>query len=241
MKRLLVAVLLCCGRTEPFDAREPPAPPPPDAGPMKLPLTCRGDCKQRSFDQSTYASCSVRAECDHLSGEGYVCYSDGGCARVLALRDFGRGRVLAYGDSTSLGDLFTRQNLPAVLSAKAAPRIASFGDTFICRESIGYPPLPDGVRYLGMQLPATWPDGRALARDWDVLVWCGWRNDGPDAGPAPGLFAEYVSEGGGLIAVFDYQDADNPSLRWANRLLEPFELSFEVNRLDWGTLKGCVP
>jgi hypothetical protein len=30
-------------------------------------------------------------------------------------------------------------------------------------------------------------------------------------------------------------------VRHANQLLAPFELSFEANRLDWGTLEACVP
>ena len=231
MRRAALLLLVsACGRTTPYPRDVPTPLPRADAGA----LACF-DCDAGTVD--TFASCSITADCDVLDGEGRLCFSDGGCPRVLAYRRFGHGRVLAYGDGTSFGHLYGAMGIEALLTSEPAPRVASFGDDFGCRPTeggaAGYEGLPKSVHYLGTGFV-----GRL--DDWDLVIWCAIRPWAYDAGVLPARLDDFVSNGGGLAVTYDYQLAKVPETDRLNQAIAPFGLQFESNVLGWGPMRACI-
>jgi hypothetical protein len=203
-------------------------------------------CQQVRATIETKASCSISVLPGFtLDGEGFLVA--GGKHRVLAMDRWGKGHVLAWCDSTELRQLLGAFKVTQYLGQTAAPRVAVFGNTW-CETALG-PELP----YLGKTLPRSYlSDPEALARDFDVLVFCGYGQSGPrgvDHAPALVPFVEKL--GKGLLVAMDYKNPPSGSgpieqvdFDQMNALLQPSGIQFDGVYLDWGPAPialDCVP
>ncbi|MBI3184118.1 MAG: hypothetical protein HYZ28_18450 [Myxococcales bacterium] len=263
MRVLLVTLAFCCGRTEPLAG--PPAaatsgPTNPaavkDAGAAPGP-GCRraappdGGCRDASVAVATMQSCSFEVLAGfEVDAEAFI-EADAGCGRVLALKRWGGGHLLAYCDSTSLGTLWRAAPIDRYLAQRERPRIASIGDGFPCNpdgSKFGYPILPATITYLGEDLPDRYrADAGALATDWDAIVFCGARRsiwNAKLADTSAELSAYVIEHGAGLAVVLDYYlSGADPDFQLADRLLGPAGLRLERVSLGYDTarLESCVP
>ncbi len=205
-------------------------------------------CGALNFTIGTQQSCSLGLEPGAaLDGEGFISLG-GQQHRVFALDRWGKGHIIAWCDATTLPELLAAFDVMGYLGGVPAPRVASFGDDHLCEPGkLGNHPLPKSIEYQGDDLPAKYKgNAAALAADFDVVIFCGFRQGWPN--PWVQEVGEFVSVyGKGFLAVMDYegvvtaQDFANMSA-----ITKPSGIVFNPLNLAWAPSAisvnlECVP
>jgi hypothetical protein len=182
-----------------------------------------------------------------MDGEGFI-EIQGQPHRVFAIDRWGSGHVVAWCDATTLPDLLAAFNVVGYLGQVANPRVASFGDDYLCRPG-GIPghPLPDTIEYQGLDLPAQYQgDPAALAADWDVIILCGFRMPWSYDWVAE-IGAFVTNYGKGFLAVMEYESlAFDTDFQNMSDITSPAGIVFQPLNLDWAPASAevsldCVP
>ncbi len=229
-----------------LDAAMPDAADPcPDGG---TPGDAGCHCGALSFTIDTQQSCSLGLQPGaDLDGEGFISLG-GQQHRVFALDRWGKGHIIAWCDATTLPELLMAFDVTGYLGGVAQPRVASFGDNYLCKPgALSSHPLPKTIAYQGEDLPAKYQgNSAALAQDFDVVIFCGFRQGWPN--PWITELGEFVAiHGKGLLAVMDYegivtaQDFANMSA-----ITKPSGIVFNPLNLAWAPSSinvalECVP
>ncbi len=206
------------------------------------------DCGKLEFKIDTKQSCSIGLEPGAtVDGEGFISLA-GQQHRVFAMDRWGKGHIVAWCDSTTLPELLAAFDVTGYLGQVPTPRVASFGDDFLCEPGkLPQQALPPSIQYQGKDLPAKYKgNSAALAQDFDVVIFCGFRQGWPN--PWVTELGEFVSlHGKGLLAVMDYegivhaQDFSNMSA-----ITQPSGIVFNPLNLAWAPSATnvsieCVP
>lgn len=207
------------------------------------------DCVDIAFEIQTMQACAMSiVDGFEMDGEGFIeLYGDE--YRVFAMDRWGEGHVIGWCDGTTLGDLLDAFNVIGYLGQVEDPAeatVAAFGDNFLCNPG-AYSLLPDYINYLGEDLPAEYlDDPAALAEDYDVVIFCGfripWTNDWVEE------IGTFVSvHGKGFLAVMEYEgvtiDLDFENM---SDITQPAGIVFDPLNLEWApasaeVLIECVP
>jgi len=206
------------------------------------------DCPELNFSLETKQACAMTILPGfEVDAESFITL-EGADHRVLAMDRWGAGHIVAWCDGTTLGDLLLSFNLAEYLGQTDTPRVASFGDDAICAyEGWVGSPVPAWVQYQGEDLPAQYRGNpSALAADWDVVIFCGFRI--PWAYDWSAEIASFVAtHGKGFLAVMDYEgvvqstDFTNMSLitSQAGIRFDPLNLAWAPSSTD--VVLDCVP
>ncbi len=164
------------------------------------------ECGKLEFAIDTKQSCAISIQPGTtVDGEGFI-QLGGQSHRVFAMDRWGKGHVIAWCDATTLPDLLDAFNVTGYLGQVTDPKVASFGDDYLCEPGkIAGHLLPTWIQYQGFDLPAKYKGNAALlAQDFDVVIFCGFRTNWPTDWSAD--IASYVAnEGKGFLAVMDYE------------------------------------
>jgi hypothetical protein len=204
-------------------------------------------CEGIQFTIDTKQACALSISSGfQMDGESFI-QLNGTDYRVFAMDRWGSGHVIAWCDSTTTNELLNAFNVAGYLGQVDQPKVASFGDNYLCNPGVLPESPPAWVTYLGEDLPANYAnDPAALAADWDVLLVCGFRI--PWANDWSAEIGAFVSQyGKGLLALGDYegvlmaQDFTNLSA-----ITSPAGIIFEPLNLPWSPTSTsvvieCVP
>jgi hypothetical protein len=211
-------------------------------------------CGKFHFTIDTKQSCSLSVLPGFkVDAESFI-RLEGKDYRVFAMTRWGKGHLVAWCDATTLGSLLAAFRVEEYLGQRVSPRVASFGDKYLCRPGAlatsGVPRLPDSITYLGETLPEGYLDDPAsLAADWDVLVYCGFRVPMPQDLP-PALVPFVERDGKGLLAVMDYMGPavgiTTADFDRMNAVTAKAGIQFDSNNLAWApasteVVLECVP
>lgn len=204
------------------------------------------DCGKLEFAIDTKQSCAISLNTT-VDGEGFI-QLGGQSHRVFAMDRWGKGHVIAWCDATTLPELLDAFDVKGYLGQVKDPKVASFGDEYLCQPGkIPGHPLQSWVQYQGFDLPAKYKgNAAALAQDFDVVVFCGFRNNWPTDWSAE--ISDYVqTQGKGFLAVMDYegvvQGADFTNM---SKITGQAGIVFEPLNLAWAPSSTsvsieCVP
>lgn len=214
----------------------------PDAGPDS---GC--ECESLQFSIDTQQSCALSILPGfEMDGEGFI--EIGGTPhRVFALDRWGSGHVVAWCDATTLPLLLDAFDVTGYLGQVPDPRVASFGDHYLCDPPGAAGGLPMTIQYQGDDLPAQYRgDAAALAADWDVIILCGFRMTWAyDWVQELGAFVS--THGKGLLAVGEYESlATTTDFQNLSNITSPAGIVFEPLNLPWAPAAAevsldCVP
>ncbi|HZO12284.1 MAG TPA: hypothetical protein VFB62_03470 [Polyangiaceae bacterium] len=205
------------------------------------------DCQDLSFVIDTQQACSISVlDGFELDGEGFITVQSQQ-HRVFAIDRWGSGHIIGWCDSTTLPELLGAFDVLGYLGQVDNPRIASFGDMFLCQPGALPTNLPVEIEYQGEDLPAMYQgNAAALAADWDVLIFCGFRIPWTYGWAAE--IADFVTvHGKGFLASMEYegvamaQDFTNMSA-----ITSPSGIVFNPLNLPWAPAStnvelDCVP
>jgi hypothetical protein len=208
-----------------------------------------GKCSALQLKIDTLETCALSISPGFtVDGEGFITVS-GEKKGIVALTRAGAGHVVAWCDATTLGKLLAAFDARAYLGKTKTARVASIGDTHLCKEGVPGWPLPSYLSYQGQELPEKYRGNAAqLAADWDAIVFCGFRI--PWSYDATQELDAFVTKyGKGLLAVMDYQGAGvvtKADFGDMNKVTAAFGISFDPLDLPGGnaTLDAkldCVP
>jgi len=113
------------------------------------------------------------------------------------------------------------------------------GYAYLCNEGALTGKVP--ATHLGLSLPQQYVDNPgALARDWDVLIFCGYGVSWNPAWRAP--IQEFVSANGkGLLAVMDYEGAVTVNdFARMSEITSPAGIGFNALNLPWAPASTTV-
>jgi len=206
------------------------------------------DCGKLEFTIATQQSCAITVLPGFdLDGEGFISLS-GQQHRVFAMDRWGAGHVVAWCDGTTLPQLLAAFDVAGYLAQKPSPKVASFGDDYLCKPGgIAANPVPGWVTYLGKDLPAQYKGNAALlAQDWDAMIFCGFRV--PWTTDWTSELSEFVGQHGrGLLAVMEYESlAKNLDFTNMSKITAPAGIQFSPLNLPWAPSSTsvsieCVP
>jgi hypothetical protein len=165
-------------------------------------------CGRFKFTVETMQACSLSLLPGfEVDAESFITVG-GQRHRVFAMSRWGKGHIVAWCDTTTIPQLLAAFKTTDYLGQTTSPRVASFGYENLCRPgALSGINLPTSITYLGNSLPEHyWGDPKALARDWDVIIHCGYGMTRPrDWSPLLVPFVE--QEGKGLLAAMDYESS----------------------------------
>ncbi len=213
-----------------------------------VPGTPGCDCGKLEFTIDTQQSCAISILPGFdMDGEGFISLG-GQQHRVFAMDRWGKGHVIAWCDATTLPQLLAAFNLTGYLGQTKTPKVASFGDSYLCKPG-GIPqnPIPSYVAYQGQDFPAKYLGNPALmAQDWDVIVFCGFRI--PWTTDWTNEIDAFVSQyGKGFLAVMDYEGVVTVSdFQNMTKITAAAGIQFEPLNLAWAPSSTsvsieCVP
>lgn len=162
------------------------------------------ECEELSFNINTAQSCSLDILPGFdMDGEGFITL-EGEEHRVFALDRFGEGHIVAWCDASTAAQLANAFNLLGYLGQSDDPKVASFGDTFLCEDG-NINDFPGNVEWFGQDMPSKYKgDAAALAADYDVIILCGFRM--PWTTDWSAELTQFVSlYGKGLWAIGEYE------------------------------------
>lgn len=206
------------------------------------------DCGKLEFNIDTKQSCSIGLEPGaSVDGEGFISLG-GQQHRVFAMDRWGNGHIVAWCDSTTLPELLAAFDVAGYLGQVPTPKVASFGDDYLCEPGkLPNQALPASIQYQGKDLPAKYKgNAAALASDFDVVIFCGFRQGWPN--PWITELGDFVSvHGKGLLAVMDYEGVVTTA-DFANMsaITQPSGIVFNPLNLAWAPSATnvsieCVP
>ncbi len=206
------------------------------------------DCYSVEFSIDTMQSCAMSILPGfEMDGEGFI-QLGGTDHRVFAMDRWGTGHVVAWCDGTTLPQLLEAFNVAGYLGQVPSPRVASFGDAYLCQPG-GIPsnPVPDWVEYQGLQLPVQYQgDPAGLAADWDVIILCGFRRSWT-YNWADDIGSFVADHGKGFLAVMEYESLANDDDFTSMSLITSQDgIVFEPLNLEWAPASAevtldCVP
>jgi hypothetical protein len=133
------------------------------------------------------------------------------------------------------------------LGQVASPKVASFGDTYLCNPGSGISQLPNTITYLGTDLPVQYVgDPAKLAADWDVILFCGFRIPWTHAWDSE-LQSFVADHGKGLLAIMDYEGIVKVNdFNMMTAITDGGGIKFEPLNLPWAAAStnvvlDCVP
>jgi hypothetical protein len=226
------------GNHSPFanDAALVPRPPPPRRA-CDDAQAC--GCSPVSFTIDTKQSCSLSVLPGYtVDAEGFITIA-GENHRVFAMNRWGAGHIIGWGDTTTLIPLLGAFEVARYLGQTDTPRVASMGYAYLCDYGASTGKVP--ATYLGLSLPEQYvATAGALARDWDVLIFCGYGVSWDPAWRAP--IQEFVSTyGKGLLAAMDYEGAVTANdFASMSEITSPSGIVFNALNLPWAPTSTTV-
>jgi len=209
--------------------------------------TCTA-CGKFQFTIATMQACSLSVLPGfRVDAESFI-EVGGQQHRVFAMTRWGKGHLVAWCDSTTLPELLGAFATTAYLGQSASPRVASFGYRYLCQPgALANIKLPASITYLGEAIPDRYlGDPKALARDWDVIIECGYGMSMPRDWAA--LLVPFVTqEGKGLLAAMDYEGAvTREEFDRMNLVTAGAGVAFNPLNLPWApasteVVLDCVP
>lgn len=208
-----------------------------------------GPCGSFQFSIETKQACSLSVLPGfRLDAESFITIGDQR-HRVFGMTRWGKGHLVAWCDATTLSELLKAFPTAEYLGQRIAPRVASFGYRYLCQPgALSDIRLPASITYLGESIPEQYRgDPKSLARDWDVIIECGYGMSEPRDW-APLLVPFVTQEGKGLLAVMDYQsnfltkdDFDRMNLVTASAGVQFNPLSLPWAPSSTEVVLDCVP
>lgn len=220
------------------------------AGPGETPMCAGGVCDicpSIQFSIDTKQACAISVLPGFtLDAEAFI-QVGGTDHRVLAMDRWGDGHVIAWCDSTTTYALLNAFDALGYLGQTQTPKVASFGDTYLCTPGNGISNLPASITYLGTDLPASYQGNAAqLAADYDVLLFCGFRIPWSYDWSAE-IEAFVTVHGKGFLAAMDYEGVvQQTDFQNMTKITDGAGIVFEPLNLPWApastnVVLDCVP
>jgi hypothetical protein len=199
------------------------------------------DCSEIAFNIDTQQACALSVlDGFTLDGEGFITVQSQQ-HRVFAIDRWGAGHIIAWCDSTTAPQLLMAFDALGYLGQVPNPRVASFGDDFLCRPGALPNSLPMNVQYQGVDLPSMYQNNAAgLAADWDVVIFCGFRQGW--SYPWTSEIQEFVAtHGKGFLALMDYEGVvTQTDFTNMSNITSPSGIVFDPLNLPWSAASAAV-